>query len=110
MAYTFDSGNALAVGTSEITMITCPVATQIIVIGYTIANITAGNVKVSIKFGDSSASTESHIIKNGDIAPGSSLVPIGGFQRIVLNAGDTIKVVSDTDASVDATISYIELT
>jgi hypothetical protein len=50
------------------------------------------------------------MIKNATIAPGGALVPIGGDQKLVLEANDVLYVVSDTAVSADAITSVLEIT
>ena len=54
------------------------------------------------------ASNDTHIIKNAPLPAGSSLVPIGGDQKIVLTVGDSIKVSANTASSVDAVMSVLD--
>ena len=59
---------------------------------------------------DSSASTHAYVVKNAEIFEGGALVAVGGDQKLVLETGDIIKVVSDTGNSVDVIISLMEQT
>tara|TARA_Y100000593_G_C4200956_1_gene281851 strand:+ start:188 stop:547 length:360 start_codon:yes stop_codon:yes gene_type:complete len=75
------------------------------IIGMTLANVTGGAINVDVQYYN--GSTTSYLIKNAPIPSGSSLVPIGGDQKIVLTVGDAIRVTSDTAASVDVTMSIL---
>ncbi len=48
-----------------------------------------------------------YIIKGAPIPVGSSLVPIGGDQKLVLEAADVLKVTSDV--TVDVAVSVLEI-
>jgi predicted 2-oxoglutarate/Fe(II)-dependent dioxygenase YbiX len=50
------------------------------------------------------------MVKEAEIFEGGSLVAVGGDQKVVLEAGDILKVTSDTASSVDTLISYMETT
>ena len=49
-------------------------------------------------------------MKNAEIFEGGALVAVGGDQKLVLETGDKIKVVSDTASSVDTIVSVLEQT
>ena len=55
-------------------------------------------------------SGNTHIIKDAPIPSGSSLVPIGGDQKLVLTTGDAIKVSANTASSVDVVMSVLQST
>ena len=50
------------------------------------------------------------IIKSSPIPSGTSIVVIGGDGKVVLNAGDIIKVQSNVASSIDVVLSYLEQT
>ena len=50
------------------------------------------------------------IVKNAEVFEGGALVAVGGDQKVVLEAGDIIKVASNTASSIDVVISYMETT
>ena len=55
-------------------------------------------------------STHAHVIKNAEIFEGGTLVVVGGDQKLVLETGDILKVISDTGNSVDVILSVMEQT
>ena len=65
---------------------------------------------VSIRVYDSSATAYYYIVKNAEVYTGGSLVAVGGDQKLVLETGDLIRVVSDTASSVDTIVSVMEQT
>ena len=100
-----------ATGTSEVTAYTTPSSTTTTVIGLTCANVTSTSpIKVSIRVYDSSGSAYFYIVKNAEIYEGGALVAVGGDQKLVLETGDLIRVVSDTASSVDTIVSVMEQT
>ena len=50
-----------------------------------------------------------NIIKNAPIPTGSALAPIGGTQKLVMEAGDLLKVSSSDSASIDCALSVLEV-
>ena len=82
------------------------------VIGMSIANITSGVITASVNLTNSS--TETYILKDGNIPVGSSILIAGGDQKIVLwytgGNGDLIKVQSNTANSMNIILSYLEST
>jgi|TARA_B100000902_G_C26927176_1_gene724580 hypothetical protein len=111
MANTFKNAAAAATGTSEASVYTVGSSTTSTVIGLTCANVTSTSpIKVSIRLYDSSGTAHYYIVKNAEIYEGGALVAVGGDQKLVLETGDIIKVVSDTASSVDTIISVLEQT
>jgi len=110
MANTFVRKTQRAVGVTA-TIIggyTVAAATQVTVIGLTVANITAGAVKADVQHFDGTNVT--YLVKGMDVIPGQSQIVVGGDQKLVLQTGDSVRVVSDTAASLDAVMSILELT
>lgn len=91
--------------TTATTIYTAPAATQSTVIGMNIANTASAAASVSVEL-ESGANTV-HVVKNAPIPVGGALVPIGGDQKLVLEAGDLIKVTSDQ--TVDVIVSALEI-
>ena len=109
MANTFKNAAAAATGTSEVSVYTVPSSTTTTVIGLTCANVTSTSpIKVSIRLFDSSASTHTYVVKNAEIFEGGALVAVGGDQKLVLETGDILKVISDTSSSIDTIVSVME--
>jgi len=109
MANTFKNAAAAATGTSEISVYTVPSSTTTTVIGLTCANVTSTSpVKVSIRVYDDSATAHFYVVKNAEIFEGGALVAVGGDQKLVLETGDVIKIISDTASSIDTIVSVME--
>ena len=51
-----------------------------------------------------------YLIKDAPVPIGSSLVAVGGDQKVVMNASDVLKVTSDTASSIDVALSILEIT
>ncbi|MDA7674508.1 hypothetical protein N8704_01355 [bacterium] len=108
MANSFKLSTASSVGTAEVSVYECPSATSTTIIGMTIANIINSQIAVNVKINDGGAS-KIHLVKNAPIPAGGSLVVVGGDQKVVLEPTDVIIVQSDTTASGDVTVSYLEI-
>ena len=113
MANSFKSETDTAVGTSPSTVYTCPASTQTTIIGLTVANIVTAQIEIDVQLdasGRTSGAQDSvYIIKDAPIPVGSSLVVVGGEQKIVLEPGDTIKVTSNAASSADVAVSVLEI-
>ena len=107
------AGGAVDANTDQ-TVYTCPASTETTIIGMSIANITTSQVTVDVKLESDTVDTETNanvfLIKDAPIPVGGTLVPIGGDQKIVLQATDVLKVQSDTANSIDTTLSILEIT
>jgi|DEB0MinimDraft_3_1074331.scaffolds.fasta_scaffold290872_1 hypothetical protein len=114
MANAFKSETDTGVGTSAATIYTCPASTQTTLIGLTVANIHTSQIEVDVQL-DASTRTSGaedsvYIIKAAPVPVGSSIVIIGGEQKVVVEPGDTVKVTSNTAASADVALSLLEIT
>ena len=108
MANTFKSYGAKAVGTAGTTVLTGAASTQTTLIGVTCANIVGSSIYVDIVL--TKNSVDYYIVKGAMITPGNSLIAIGGDQKVVVETGDLVKVVSNVDSSVDVIVSALEIT
>tara|TARA_B000000557_G_scaffold85164_2_gene68400 strand:+ start:350 stop:685 length:336 start_codon:yes stop_codon:yes gene_type:complete len=99
------------ISTTASTVYTTPSATKTIIIGTTAANILSNNnINFSMTLHDSAGAGGVHVVKNATIAPGGSLVPVGGEQKIILEAGHIVKASSSDSDSVDLILSIVEQT
>ena len=108
MANTFKNYVATGVGTSASTILTGGGSTQTTVIGITVANTTGSTITVDVYI--TVSATDYYVVKGATVPSGGSLVPVGGDQKLVLEAGDALKVVSDTASSADVIASVLEIT
>ena len=110
MASAFKTVTSVNVGTSLASVYTCPSNTTSTVIGCYVCNQSGGMIEATVEFFDSSASHHATIIKSSPIPSGTSVVVIGGDGKVVLEAGDILKVQSNVASSIDVTLSYLEQT
>lgn len=108
MANSFKLITDTAVGTSPATVYTCPSATETTAIGLSIANIVTSQIEVDVQITNNDGDNV-YVIKSAPVPVGSSLVVIGGDQKVVLNASDTIVVTSNTASSADVALSILEI-
>jgi hypothetical protein len=100
MANTFKNYTSQSVGTTATTVYTVPSATSAVVIGCNLANRSGGIVYGDVQLGTT------YLIKSAPLPSGSALSVLDG--KMVLEAGDTVVVTSDTASSVDVIISVLE--
>lgn len=81
---------------------------QATIIGMTVANITDAPISANITI--TSAGSEFFMVKNAIIATGGALVPIGGDQKVVLEANDFLRVQTSAANSADVIVSVLEIT
>ena len=109
MANSFKLVTDTAVGTGAATIYTCPSATETTIIGLTIANIVTSQIEVDVQI-ENNDGDNVYLIKAAPVPVGSSLVVVGGEQKVVLNASDVLKVTSNTASSADVALSILEIT
>ncbi len=107
MANTFKLRTKANVGVTTTVVYTTPAGTTTTVIGITLANVTGNSVNVGV--GVSRVSQDSvRLLKDAPIPQGSTLEFMAG-NKIVLEATDMLTVVSDTNSSLDAAITILEI-
>lgn len=106
---TFTAQNIDTSSTGKTTLYTCPSSTETTIIGLNIANILTVSITVTVELLDG-GSTLTHLVKDAIVPVGSSLVAVGGPQKIVMNATDVLKVYASQDNSCDAILSVLEIT
>lgn len=104
MANTFKSYVASSV-TTQSTVLTAAVNTQTTLIGLSLANTANGAASVTVVL--TRSSNDYHVIKNATVPASDALVLYGGDQKLVMQAGDILKVTST--ATVDVIVSVLEV-
>ena len=107
MPNTFKNYHAKNVGTSATTVFTGPAATQTTVIGMTVANVSNNNINVDVFL--TVGGVDYFLVKGAMVPVGGALVPIGGDQKVVVEAGDLVRVQSSAASSADVNISVLEI-
>jgi|TARA_R110000824_G_scaffold211863_2_gene398111 hypothetical protein len=98
--------------TGAYTVATTSPATQTTIIGFSISNVTGSAVDVDVALSQSltSASDDVSLGSSIPLPSGSTVVLIGGDQKLVLTTDDLIKVKSSAAGSVDVVMSLLEIT
>lgn len=100
MANTFKNYTSASVGTSAVTTYTVPSSTTAVVIGCNLANRTGSQVEVDVQIGST------YLVKGAPVPSGSALGVVDG--KIIMEAGETLNVTSDSASSVDVILSVLE--
>jgi hypothetical protein len=110
MANTFKRKLSRAIGATatQVGTYAVPSATTTIVIGLTVTNTSGSAISANVFINDGSANTS--IVTTAPISSGSSLVLVGGDQKIVLETADSIYVQSSAASSIDVVMSIMEST
>ena len=111
MANTFTRKLSRGIGTSAVNVggYTVGANTTSIVVGMSVSNTSASAITVSVYINDA-ATNDTYIVTNAPVSAGSSLVIVGGDQKIVLIEGDKMYVQTSAASSADAVMSIMEIT
>jgi hypothetical protein len=107
MANSFKNSFVNAVGGTKTAVYTAGAGIQATVIGMSISNLISTPISVNVIV--TSSGTDYYMIKNATISPGGALVPIGGDQKLVIKATDSISVNSSVASSADVILSILEI-
>ena len=108
MANTFKLKTKANVGITTENIYVVPSATTTVVIGITLANVSGAGAVVGVGITRPSAD-DVKVLKNVAVPQGSTLEFMGG-NKVVLEATDTLTVNSDTNNSIDASLTIMEIT
>ena len=119
MANTFRLHTADAVGTSAVTLYTVGSSTTTIILGLILGNVTGSAINATVTLesntdhddgaGSDFNNDNVELVTNAPIPAGGSLESLGGG-KLVLQTTDVLKVTSDTASSIDAALSFMEIT
>jgi hypothetical protein len=107
MANTFKNYFLKNATTSAANVYVAPAATQSTIIGMTIGNTTASPITANVTV--VSGGTSYFMLQNATISNGGALVPIGGDQKLVMEAGDYMQVQTSATNSADVIVSVLEI-
>ena len=108
MPNTFTSYVNRNVGISPATVVTVGASTQTTVIGMSVANTTSSPITADAYI--TRSGTDYYLIKGGVVPVGSSLVVVGGDQKVVLITSDALKIVTSAASSADVVTSVLNIT
>jgi hypothetical protein len=109
MPTTFKHAINTAIGTIPADVVTIPIDTRATVIGCNLVNVTESVITASV-FVIGSDTTLSYYAKDVIIPPDTTLKVITQGEKLILPENTGLRVVSNTEDSIDATISYVEIT
>ena len=107
MANSFKNYILQNAGTAAQNVYAVGAGTQSTVIGMTIANTTDSPITANVTLTHSG--TTIFMLKKATIAPGGALVPVGGDQKLVMEAGDYMQVQTSATNSADVIVSVLEI-
>jgi len=107
MAEVFKNYPSAAIGTTPTTVYTAGTGVTSVVIGMTVANILT-NTQIAVDVKANVGGTAVYLVRGAAIAVGGAMIPIGGDQKVVLEAGDYISVTSSAASSADVLLSVLE--
>jgi hypothetical protein len=110
MANTFKNQTLKAAGNTAQNVYAAGSGVQATVIGMTIANITSSPISANVILSGGNITNNVYLVKDATIAPGGALVPVGGDQKLVLEAGDYLQVNTSIASSADVIVSVLEVT
>jgi len=108
MANLFKSYTKANVGTATSDVYTAPAATTSVIIGMCLANTTASPVTANVLV-DKAASDTVYLAKSLEL-PDGTLYEFNAGNKIILETGDILQVVSNTSSSIDVMVSVLEQT
>jgi hypothetical protein len=108
MANTFKSYTDADIGTSTADVYTVPASTVAVIIGCNLSNKTGDQVNASLII-NKAVGDNVYLIRNIPI-PNGSAFEFNAGNKIILETGDKIQVVSDTASSIDVIVSVLEQT
>ena len=98
-----------SVGTAPVDVLQIPLGVRATVIGCNIANITDYDTAVVNMYVVDENSTQATYARGIIIAPNSTVKVITQGEKLILPATSGIRIESDTENSIDVTVSYVEI-
>lgn len=105
MSNTFKNYFAKNANTTAQTVFTAGAGVQATVIGMTVANMTTAPVSANVFV--TAGGVDYFLVKEATVPVGGSLVPVGGDQKLVLEATDALKVSATANCDVIASVLEI---
>jgi len=109
MATVFKHAVNTDVGTTPVDILQIPAGVRATVIGVNLANTTDYDTVVANLYVIDENSTQAHYVRGLTIPPNSTVKVITQGERLILPETAGLRLVSDTESSIDSTISYVEI-
>jgi hypothetical protein len=97
------------IGTTPVDVLQVDQGVRVTVIGMNIANITDFDTVVVNIYVIDENSTQAHYVRGLSISPNSTAKIITQGEKLILPETAGIRIVSDTEDSIDSVISYVEI-
>jgi hypothetical protein len=97
------------IGTTPVDLVSIPDGVRATVIGCNLVNVTESIITTSVYVVDAS-STQAYYVKDVIIPPDTSLKVITQGEKLILPTGTILRCESSAGSSIDATVSYVEIT
>ena len=97
------------IGTTPVDVLQVDAGVRVTVIGFNLANITDYDTAVVDVYIIDENSTQAHYVRGLSISPNSTAKIITQGEKLILPETSGIRIVSDTEDSVDCVISYVEI-
>ena len=97
------------IGTEPVDVLQVDAGVRVTVIGCNLANVTEYDTVIVNVYVIDENSTQAHYVKNLPIPPNTSVKLITQGEKLILPETAGMRIVSDTEDSVDTTISYVEI-
>jgi hypothetical protein len=97
------------IGTTPVDVLQIALGVRATVIGCNLANITDYDTAVVDVYVIDENSTQAHYVRGLSISPNSTVKIITQGEKLILPETAGIRIVSDTQDSIDAVISYVEI-
>lgn len=108
MANTFKLDTSAAVGTTATSVYTCPASTATTIIGLNVANVLLSDITIDVEVVNNDGDRV-YLVKNAPVPTGSSIVAVGGDQKVVLEESDSLEVSASSDSAADVVLSLLEI-
>ena len=97
------------IGTLPVDVLQVDPGVRVTVIGCNLANVTEYDTIIVNVYVIDENSTQAHYVKNLPIPPNTSVKLITQGEKLILPETAGMRIVSDTEDSIDTTISYVEI-
>ena len=97
------------IGTTPVDVLQIPLGVRATVIGMNIANVTDYDTAVVDIYVIDENSTQAHYVRGLSISPNSTAKIITQGEKLILPETAGIRIVSDTEDSIDVVVSYVEI-
>jgi hypothetical protein len=97
------------IGSLEQKALTTEAGVKTTVLGISLTNLTGSIILVSIRLSDNVENTSAFFIKEIIVPPNQSLRVVNGGEKLILGGSTDLYISSNVDESLDAVISYVEV-